>query len=209
MGNPANVRVGYRGQLVVGAPGALFPSDPKTAWDGDDFLDMGLVSDGGVVIGGSQTVQEFFAWGAPTSPVRTQVTNEEFTVQCTLIETTAPVLSVYYGVPLSQFTNHPVDEDNDIPQFISFTKGLADAPDIRALGLDIIDGTRLKRYEFPRAQVTDRGDITAKSDELMGYQVTFKALLSSDNISMKLMVSDIDPTGTGDGDLDEIDGGTP
>ena len=209
MGNPANVRVGYRGQLVVGTPGALFPSDPKTAWDGDDFLDMGLVSDGGVVIGGSQTVQEFFAWGAPTSPVRTQVTNEEFTVQVTLIETTLPVLSVYYGVPVADFVNHPADVPNNIPQFVSFTKGLADQPDIRALGLDIIDGTRLMRYEFPRAQVTDRGDLTAKSDELFGYQVTFKALLSSDNISMKKMISDIDPTGASSGGDDEIDGGTP
>lgn len=187
--DPTKVQVGYKGQVVVGAPGVTFPTNPHTAWDAEDFFDLGLVSDDGVTIGASQDVQEFFAWGRPIAPVRTQVTSEEFTVQLSLIETNPYALSLYFGVPLSGFTSTAAS--SPVPQFLAFTKGLASSPDIRAVGLDVIDGNKLFRYQFPRAQVTDRGDLTFKSDELISYQITFRALLSSDDVAMKVMVSDL------------------
>lgn len=189
MGNSENVRVGYAGRFVFGAPGVTFPVNPQVAWDADDFIDGGYISEDGVTTGASREAQDFYAWGFPNAPVRSQTTREEHTVRFTLIETTASSLSLYYGVPIADMTSTAAA--GGVPQFISFTTGLGSDPDIRAIGLDVIEGDKLIRRCYPRAQVVDRGDQVFKSDSLVGWDITFKALLSSDGTSCLHYVSDV------------------
>jgi hypothetical protein len=191
MGTTTNVRVGYSGALYTGALGTTFPTDPVTAW-GTGWADVGFISDDGVSLSADMEIQEFKAWGFPTAPVRTQVTNEEFQFTVALVETNAYTLSLWEGVPLADITSTAaVTGPPAVPQFLTITKGVADEPDIRAFGLDVIDGTKYIRRMIPRGQVVDRGEVTYKTDELVSYSLTIRALLSSSNVAMTTFVSDV------------------
>lgn len=188
MGTTTNVRVGYSGALYVGALGTTFPVNPTAAW-GSGWTDVGFISEDGVSLSADLEIQEFRAWGFPTAPIRTQVTNEEFQFTVTVVETNVQTLSLWEGVPIADITSTAAS--SPVPQFLTITKGVADAPDIRAFGLDVIDDTKYIRRMIPRGQVVDRGDVTYKTDELVSYPLTIKALLSSSNIAMNTFVSDV------------------
>jgi hypothetical protein len=55
----------------------------------------------------------------------------------------------------------------------------------RGFGFDVIDGDYQRRIYLPLAEVTERGDITYKSDELIGYEMTVTAYPGSDGVSVK------------------------
>lgn len=191
MADATAVRVGYSGKVYVAAVGAAVPSDPFAAW-GTGWADLGYISDDGLSETFGQTVTEFKVWGQPNAPVRTQVTSEESTFKLTFVEQSASVVSLFYGIGTADMASTAaVTGGSAHPQYTTFSKAAATAPDIRALGIDVVDGTNVTRIIVPRVQITDHGDLVYKSDTLIGYQVTFKGLLSSDGTSWQRIVTNL------------------
>lgn len=171
------VRIGYAGAVYVAPVGTVAPVG-FAAW-GTGWVDMGLISDDGLTEGKNMERNEHFAWGYD-APVRTQVIRKVTTFGLTFIETNAVVLSVFHSVPLTDMTS----TGTGAAQIPSFTEGQSSDPDVRALGVDIVDGSRQFRFVIPRCEATDRESISYKSDSLAGYGTTFTALLASDGTTM-------------------------
>lgn len=187
--NPTNVRMGYAGAVYIGEVGATAPVDPETAWDADDWTRLGLISEDGITEQSSQETAEVRAWGYRAAPVRTQVTSEEFSFQLTFLETNVQILSIFFGIPLDDFTSTAASGGH--AQFLKVIKGMDDKPQYRALGIDVIDGDYLTRIVVPRAQLTERGDLSYKTDEPVGYQMTFRGLIGSDGTSWTRMWTNV------------------
>lgn len=174
MADSGNVRVGYSGFAYYGAEGVSPPAGPYAEW-GVDFTDLGLITEDGLTEALDEDRQIFKAWGR-NAPVRTQTTNRTSTFQLTFMETSADTLSLYYAVPLDNMTS----SGSGASQYIEFDDPDNSEPMYVSLGLDIVDGNYHIRYFIPRAEITDRGDVVSKNDEIHGYQVTFTALLPED-----------------------------
>jgi hypothetical protein len=170
------VRVGYAGKAYIGAVGATVPTDLTSAWDADEWFDLGKITEDGLTEATDQARAEFKAWGF-NAPVRTQLTSKTTTFQLTFIQSNnAHVISLFHSVDLADMT----------------TTGTGDAaytePDVRALGLDIVDGDFHTRIIVPRCEVTERGNKVYKGDTLVNYPMTFTALTSSDGSSVRYMI---------------------
>ncbi|GAB6898590.1 phage tail tube protein [Kineosporia succinea] len=183
--NSDNVRVGYAGSVYVGLVGATAPVNPTAAWDPADWTELGHISEDGITEQSSRDTAEFKAWGFPNSPVRIQTTSQEFSFQVTFLETSHHILSLFHGIDLDDFTS--TASAGGVPQFLKANKGSETGPQERALGIDVIDGTHLQRIIVPKAQITETGDLSYKTDEMVQYQVTFKGLVGSDGVSWTKM----------------------
>lgn len=174
MADSGNVRVGYSGFAYYGAVGATAPTDPAAAW-GATYTDLGLITEDGLTESFDEDRTSFKAWGV-NAPVRTQTKNRTSTFKLTFMETSADTLSLYYAVDLDNMTTSGTGS----AQFLSFDDPQNTEPMYVALGLDIIDGDSHFRFIVPKAEITDRGDVVYKDDEVAGYEVTFTAMLPDD-----------------------------
>lgn len=176
--DPTAVRVGYAGKAYVAAEDTAGPTTLTGVWP-TGYVDLGLISDDGLTEAMDQDRNEWTPWGYD-SPVRTQVKGQKRTFKLTFWETNASVLSLYHSVAVANMTT----TGTGTGQYLSFAQGQNTAPDVRALGLDIVDADRTFRYVINRCEVTDRDDIVYKGDEVVAYTMTFTALLDADGVSI-------------------------
>lgn len=196
MADQTKVRVGLKGLAYIGDVGATEPTkvtdDPGSDW-GTDWTDLGLITEDGLSENLEQETKQFYSWGNLTAPVRTLTTKSTFSFQLTFEEETVPVLSLYYRVAVADFTN--VAAATPDPQQLKFNSTQIGAPDVRALGIDILDGTHVKRLIIPRCEVAERGNIVHKGDELTTYQMTFRPLLDFTDVTpvdVKRFITNLD-----------------
>lgn len=176
--NSELARLGVTGALYVAPLGTTAPTD-LGAW-GTGWVDLGYISDDGVTESVSEDRQDFTPWQEST-PIRTDVTSSTLTFQATLWESKAATISLYYRVSEADMTVTGTAPN----EVVSFSQSGKPARDTRAFGIDVVDGTYHRRIILPFAEVTDRGDITYKSDTLIGYDVTITAYPGSDGVSVK------------------------
>lgn len=176
--NAELARLGVTGALYVAPLGTVAPTD-LSAW-GAGWVDLGYISDDGVTEAVSEDRQDFTPWQEST-PIRTDVTGSTLTFHATLWESKAATISLYYRVSEADMTTTGSAPD----QVVSFSQAGKPARDVRAFGIDVVDGTYHRRIVLPYAEVTERGDITYKSDTLIGYEVTITAYPGSDGVSVK------------------------
>jgi hypothetical protein len=177
------VRVGYAGKAYIGAVGATAPTDLTTPW-GTDWTDLGKVTEEGLTEATDQSRAEFKAWGYD-APVRTQLTSKTTTFQLAFMQTSnAQVISLFHSVALEDMTTTGTGDE----AFTSFTVGQNTQPDVRALGLDIVDGDFHTRIIIPRCEVTERGNKVYRGNETVNYPMTFTALTASDGSSVRYIV---------------------
>lgn len=176
--NAELARLGVTGALYVAPLGTTIPTG-LAAW-GTGWEDVGYISDDGVTESLSEDKQEFTPWQSAT-PIRTEVTTSVQTFKATLWESKATTISLYYRVPEDDMTVTGTTPN----EVVSFDQLGKPARDVRAFGIDVIDGTYHRRIILPNAEVTERGDITYKSDTLIGYEVTITANVGSDGIAVK------------------------
>jgi hypothetical protein len=178
------VRVGYAGKAYIGAVGATVPTDLTSPWDADEWFDLGKITEDGLTEATDQARAEFKAWGF-NAPVRTQLTSKTTTFQLTFIQSNnAHVISLFHSVDLADMTTTGTGD----AAYTSFTDSQNTEPDVRALGLDIVDGDFHTRIIVPRCEVTERGNKVYKGDTLVNYPMTFTALTSSDGSSVRYMI---------------------
>lgn len=159
--------------------GAGIPTAP-TSYDSvlaGAFLPMGAISEDGLAYGFDEDSQEFLAWGQLT-PFRSQITRSLRTFQITLWETNRAInKSLMYRLPVSEVTMDGTGK-------YSFEETATPTPDRRSFVFDVIDGLTLERFFVPVGEVTDRDDVSYKSDEIAGYNLTITAYADSNNVTV-------------------------
>lgn len=171
-------RLGVTGALYVAPTGTTAPTD-LGAW-GVGWVDLGYISDDGVTESLNEDRQDFTPWQSAV-PIRTEVTSSVMTFSATLWESKAATVSLFYRVAEDDMTVTGTTPN----EIVSFNQAGKPARDTRAFGIDVIDGTYHRRIVLPFAEITERGDVSYKSDTLIGYEVTITAYPGTDGISAK------------------------
>jgi hypothetical protein len=156
--DPDLVRVALTGAAYTAPLGSAAPTNATTAWP-TGWVDIGWISDDGVTESYNDDVSEIKAW-QNAATVRRVISGGEATLQFTAIETSPATLELYHKGSTVGTGKIPVYEA---------------APDERMFGLDVIDGDDHIRIFIARGEVTERGDITYKSDSAVGYELTITA----------------------------------
>lgn len=152
--NAANVRVGAQG-IVYHAPLlTALPTDTTTALNAS-FLDVGYISEDGLSYTIDQSSNDTRAWGGDL--IR-RITNE-------------------FGMSMT-FT---MVEHNVNSVTAMFGNGTATAWEIKNIQIrkawiaHITDGAKIRRIVVPDGEVTDRGDVTFATADVVGYNITVTA----------------------------------
>ena len=159
----SNVTVGKPkvGGAVFWAPlGSTLPTSASASLDAA-FVDLGYVSEDGVVNNNSPESDTVKAWGGDT--VLTLQTDRPDTFTLTLIEAmNADVLKTIYG------TSNVIEAGGAIT-----IKATADNMPSGAWVIDmVLKGNRAKRIVIPDGTISELGEISYKDDEAVGYQIT-------------------------------------
>ncbi len=158
--------IGINGGAWTVDMGSATPSAP-TGFEAlsAPWLAVGMISEDGLTYAIDEDSEEFKAWGQ-TSPFRKVVTGSVRTFQLTLWETQRPLVkSLMYRLPVDDVT-----PDGD--GLATFAESASPAQDRRAWVFDVYDGESMLRMFAPEAEVSERGDVVYKGDEVTGYEVT-------------------------------------
>lgn len=158
--------IGINGGAWTVDMGAATPSAPTgfTALT-DPWLPVGMISEDGLTYAIDEDSEEFKAWGQ-TSPFRKVVTGSVRTFQMTLWETQRIITkSLMYRLAVA-------DLQPDVDGVTTFAESATPNPDRRAWVFDVYDGESMLRMFAPEAEVSERGDVVYKGDEVTGYEVT-------------------------------------
>lgn len=167
-----NVTVGTpkaKGAVFMAPVGTALPKDATSALD-SAFVNMGYISEDGVVNGNELSTESIKAWGKDTVLVTESEKND--TWQLTFIEAlNVDVLKLVYG------------EDNvsgDLETGITVKANSTEQEDHVFVIDTILRGRALKRVVLPLARASEFGDITYADSEALGYETTLTCQPDSD-----------------------------
>ena len=167
MSTVGNVSVGKpktSGAIFRAPLGTTLPTDATSTLD-QAFVELGYVSDDGVVNANTPESEKIKAWGGDT--VLTPLTEKEDEFSVTLLDVlNADVLAAVYGAdhvtgPLAS------DESEEAVWVVDM----------------VMRGGALKRIVIPDGKISDMDDITYKDDEAVGYALTITALPDSEGVT--------------------------
>jgi len=163
----ANVRVGITGGVRSAAVGTTAPTDPTSAY-GAGWNEYGYISEDGVEETFTSESTDIRAWQNGVL-VRTVNSKTDAMFKFMVIETNKTILADFRpGSTVSTSAG------------VTTTTVKPIAPNPKAFALDVIDGTYNTRKIIPRGEIVDRGPVTYKTDEAIGYEITIKAYPASD-----------------------------
>lgn len=169
MANASNVSVGKplaAGGIFSAPLSATTPDDATSALTG--FVDLGYVSDSGLVNSISNDTTDINAWGGDR--VLTVRTSRSESFMWTFIETNADVLAEVYGQA----------NVTEVGTAISVVHNSKDMPNRQYVFEIALTGDRVKRIVVPNGKITEVGDVTYVDGEPIGYEVTLSALPDAD-----------------------------
>lgn len=159
MSNAGNVRVAVTGQVYVAGTAATAPTDATTSWS-TAWSPLGYISADGVEEAYSDDTTEIKAWQSGDL-LRRLITGSAASLHFTAVETSQVVLELFHkGSTLSGSSGA---RTLDVKSATT---------DVRKFGLDVLDGTKHVRLIVASGEVTERGTITYKNDEAVGYEMT-------------------------------------
>lgn len=158
------VGVAVSGHLYVAPLGTSFPATTLAAWT--SFTDVGYITVDGPSLAPSFESQDIETWQSQ-QPLRTIQTSRALDLKANLQQTTGTTLKLAFGGGTVAtigggdylYTPPALGETNE-----------------RAYGLEVLDGTDITRYLFPRAIVKDVGEIPFKKDEETHLDLTISLL---------------------------------
>ena len=163
---PGNVIIGTaNGPGIFIAPeGSAAPTDATTALDAA-YTTLGYLSEDGVTFAVSTDSESITPWQS-RSPVRTIITGRELTVDFTMLEFNAQNAALYFSQPVPTETNGSFDlEVRSDSSSVTHT-----------VVVDVKDGDVTMRYYFPRATLSEAGDMEITQSGAIGLPVTLSAL---------------------------------
>jgi hypothetical protein len=147
------------GAAVYAAPlGTTLPTTATAALDGA-FVDLGWVSEDGVVNSISRETTKHRAWGGEV--VKVTQDNYTETLRLTLLESSAEVLSVVYG------TDNVTESGDTIT--VEHSRLMLER---QSFVIDFIDGEKAGRIVVREGQVTELGDVVYVHRDLTRYEIT-------------------------------------
>lgn len=163
----ANVRVGITGGVRSAPVGTTAPTNPTDAY-GVGWNEYGYVGEDGVEETFTSESTDIRAWQNGVL-VRTVNSKTDAMFKFMVIETNKTILADFRpGSSVSTNTG------------ITTTVVKPISPNPKAFSIDVIDGAYNTRKIIPRGEIVDRGPITYKTDEAIGYEITIKAYPASD-----------------------------
>ena len=164
--NPDNVLVGTaNGPGIWIAPvGTKAPATVNTA-PADPWQTLGYLSEDGVKVSQSTDSQNIMSWQSK-SPLRSFVTSREVSLEFTMLELSKRNFELYFG--------QKIDDTTDPAEFSVTVRG--DAPAYQyAVLLDLVDGDLITRLYYPRASLSQAGDMEVTQQGAIGLPVTMAA----------------------------------
>ncbi|MGP4114658.1 phage tail tube protein [Streptomyces sp. 4N509B] len=162
---------GFDSGLWVTLPGEPVPAfplppiyDPVTGAftpPGEEFYELGWLSEDGPTQGRERNVERFRGWQG-NSIVRTAVTEDDHTVQIQALEDNWVVQQLRYPDSIITTTG-------DTTQTVVVQQS---GEDVRSGVLDLVDGDVWKRIFIPRLVVDEMGDVPHTAGELTMYEMT-------------------------------------
>lgn len=151
------------GGIYAGEPGEGVPTDATTELD-SGLVNLGYVSEDGLVNGIETSTEDITAWGGDT--VLTVRTSRSETFAWTFIQTNAAVLAEVYG---------PDNVEAGVGGSLTVLHNSLELPRRLYVFEILMTGNRVKRIVVPNAQITEVGDVTYQDGEAIGYEVTLSA----------------------------------
>lgn len=156
------------GYAWVAPTGADVPVDATTAI-GEDFADLGYITEDGVTNTTEQDTEDHADWSGTVVATSTGAFTETYEV--TFMQSSEDVLKVIYGDD-----NVSTGEDGTIS--VAHNGSFDDR---RAFVFEsLITTTRIMRTVIPCGVLSERGDVVQNSSELLGFEATIKALPDDD-----------------------------
>jgi len=197
--DPAEVQVGTaNGPGIYLAPaGTPGPPDTLAEW-GSPWSVLGYLSDDGPTIGQSTDSTDITPWQSVV-PIRSVITSRGVTLQFTMWQLNAETLALYFDTDMT-----PEGPDGSLEMDIR-----TDSPQhVYAVGIDSRDSDRVLRIVFPRASLTDAGDMQIQRGAAIPLDVTLSALDDGGNLAKILLgpAGQIEPAhaGLGGGDFVQV-----
>ena len=167
LNNASNVSAGkpaIGGAIFVAPLGTAVPTNAIDTLD-SAFVNVGYISEDGLVNSNSPTTEGIKAWGGDT--VYNTLTDKEDTWKFTMIEiTNTDALKVVYG---------SANVSGDLTNGITIRANNAETEEVALVADMVLRGKHLKRVVIPRAQVTEVGDISYVDNDVVGYETTMAA----------------------------------
>jgi hypothetical protein len=157
--DPDELIVAPTGKLLLAPVGTAPPADTTTAWAAA-WIDLGYLSEDAVTVSHDSETTEIMAWQSSYAVWSDVRVGQD--IQFQLMQWNEDTLSFAYGGG-------------------TFTAGKYEAPargayDPHALGIEVVDGSKVRRVIYHRVKVSELGDITFKGDEAALLDVTVKLL---------------------------------
>jgi len=143
---------------MVGATTATAPTLTTSTTTG--FTDLGFVGEEGVTESPTKTTKAIKAWQAGAT-VRRVVTDGEYMLKLTLIESSKAVIEAYYGATATSAAT-----EGSIAVVPTATGGQ------KSFIIDVVDGSEKKRIYVATGEITETGDLVYKNGEAIGYPIT-------------------------------------
>jgi hypothetical protein len=165
-GDTTNPRVWLNGDVYTSPVGTAAPTTVTAAW-ASPWSPVGLLSEDGLVESRSQTSTDFYAWGGIL--IRTVRSKKTRSFKVTCLEDNDDVFGL-------------VNPGSTAATATGLTTRTVKTPgsDIRAFGIEIADGTTIKRRSIPRAEVVDVSDVTFADASVTGFELTVNVYPASD-----------------------------
>jgi len=162
--------------LYLAPAGTAGPADTTVAWPAAWTI-LGYASNDGATIGVSTDTNEIVPWQSIV-PLLTAVTKRLVTMKFTLWQLNDQTLALYFDADVPTVTGgnaFTLDVRSDKPQHIY------------AVGIDAADINHTMRVIFPRANLTDAGDMQIKRGEAVPLEVTLTALDTAGSMAKVLL----------------------
>ena len=151
--------------IYVAQIGTTPPADTTSPW-GTGWHILGYTSDDGPTVGQNTDSQDLTPWQS-IAPIRSVITGRQVTLQFVLWQLNELTLGLYF--------------DTDVPTpsgdgSVSMDVRTDQAGHQYAVGIDSMDGDRVLRIAFPRANLTDSGDMQIHRGDVVPLDCTLSAL---------------------------------
>lgn len=168
--NARSARVGMTGAVRAAALGT--PKVPLgQKYNTDVHKNLGYISPDGVEISFDEDKQEYIPW-QEVNPIRVDVTKAVKGIKMTLWETSVENLAKFLGVSPDALT-----DSDDVVEF--YEANLPDFPH-EWISLDVIDKDKAMRLTCYDAQITERGSLVFKKDDMVGLEITYNTYPASE-----------------------------
>ena len=169
------------GAVFIAPAGTTLPTNATTALS-SDFINLGYISEDGLVNSVETDTEDIKAWGGDTVLVGQTSFKETFTVN--LLETNANALKAYYGAD-----NVTVDEDTGA---ITVKQTATVLPEQVVVFEVVMTGNRVKRIVLPKGQIVDRsGEISYTDGAAITYPAVFQAYPDATGTTHKEFIATI------------------